>query len=199
MGNLYASQKSFTEYINERLCNVSLGLIEQGDEFEFMHALYKRHPDYNPNIDAFHISPLAQGQELNRVHNGQYDIFSKHTCIRQKRKSEEHHAKALARELIVEQIKTARKTLGDTCELCASKSNLEVDHYPVLFCKILNDFGPLDITFNIKYDVPIEQANSWKLYHQTNAKYRLLCAPCNKSEFWKYNRQKRTINYNIVE
>jgi hypothetical protein len=185
MGELYASQKSFTEYINERLCSVSLGLIEQGDDFEFMHALYKRHPCYNSNIDAFHVVQLDKGQELNRVYNGQYDIFSKHTCIRQKLKSEEHHAKALARELIVEQIKIARKTLGDTCELCPSKSNLEIDHYPVLFCKILNDFGPLDIKFNIKYDVPIEQSNRWKLYHQMNAKYRLLCASCNKTEYIK--------------
>jgi hypothetical protein len=188
MGNSYLTQKSFTEYVNERL-NTMHGFIQDGDDYEFLHQLYKRHPHYNPNIDKFHISPLAQGgQDVSRVYDGIYDKFSKHVCIREKEKSIEIKMKSLARELIRDQIKIARSALGDICELCQSTNTLEVDHYPVLFSKIFNDFGRLDITFNKetnKYDAPIEQMKSWVSFHHTNAKYRLLCGVCNKNEYWK--------------
>ena len=191
MGKSYASQKSFTAYINERLSKL-YGFIEQGDDYEFIHELYKRHPHYNSTIDKFHISQLAQGgQDVSRVHNGMYDKFSKYTCIRQQLFSEEHYTKSLARELVRDQIKTIRRTLCDTCELCQSTSNLEVDHHPVLFSKILRDFGPLSISLNQetnKYET--EQANAWMEFHHTHAKYRLLCGTCNKSEYWKVRTEK---------
>lgn len=186
MDKTYNTQKSFMEFVNQRL-KTMCGDVKEGDDYIFLQELYKRHPYYTDKIEYFHVSPLAQGEELNRVYNGVYDKFSKHTCIKQRMRSDEHYMKALARELVNEQIRGIRKILGDKCELCESTERLEVDHYPVLFSKILEDYGYLTTSFNLeknKYEVTDKDMKSWKLYHHTHAKYRVLCSGCNKKTYW---------------
>lgn len=188
MDKTFDTQKSFTEYVNDKL-KLMCGDVKEGSiDFLFLHELYKRHPYYTHAIDYFHVMPLAQGgEELNRVYNGVYDKFSKHSCIKGKMRTEQHYMKALARELVNDQVKSIRKILGDKCELCSSTERLEVDHYPVLFSKILEDYGHLTTSFNLeknKYETTDEVTKSWKLYHHTHAKYRVLCSCCNKKTYW---------------
>lgn len=186
MDKTFETQKDFTEYVNQRL-KTMCGDIKEGDDYDFLHELYKRHPYYNTKIQYFHVSPLAKGEELNRVYEGVYDKFSKHTCIKQRMRSDDYYMKAMARELVVEQIRAIRKILGNTCELCSSTEELEVDHYPVLFSTILEDYGQLTKSFNLeknKYEIPDSVIKSWKLYHHTHAKYRMLCSCCNKKTYW---------------
>ena len=183
-GKTYKTQKQFSDYVNERLSEVKCGFVEEGEDFVFLHELYKRHPNYNVNIDRFHIVPLCRGgQEISRVFEGVYDTFSKHSCIKQQTKSMDAKMKVKAREAISYQVQDVQKGLGKHCVLCNSTENLQVDHYPRLFKDLLKDFGGIGVSFNkVTNDyeyINQDQVKEWQKFHEQRAGYRLLCGNCN--------------------
>ena len=79
----------------------------------------------------------------------------------------------------------------DKCCLCNNINDLAVDHYPIPFSKILDDYTNLhnvDIynlktieLHNMKVLVNKNISDSFKIYHDSKASYRILCISCNSS------------------
>lgn len=98
------------------------------------------------------------------------------------------------------------------CEICKSIENIQVDHYPVPFSKLLDsfineeniDYWHINIFRSIK---KIERCYKWILkfndeeilpkwikYHNKNHSYRYLCNSCNsKNKSYGYRHNKCTI------
>lgn len=83
------------------------------------------------------------------------------------------------------------------CDNCGGYGKIAVDHYPVPFCDLLNDFL---VCKKIKIEeVEVEEqdnvmkikdrffGDTWKIYHDNKAEFRLLCARCNSS-FGNYKK-----------
>lgn len=102
------------------------------------------------------------------------------------------------------QVSNYRKSHPDQkCDLCGTRSRIEVDHYPKHFVELKRDFltmkdnknhhPPTEFKWHPKrgnfmfkngtkkndyYDKKWKQ--SWQRYHKNHATYRYLCSQCNK-------------------
>ena len=192
-GKEYPTKKAFTQFVNSRLSQMAIGFhLPDTDSFVFLHELYKRHPNYNSNIEKFHIEPQRQGEEISRYFNGVYDIFSKHACINQKCKSGHDKSIALLRDCIRPQIESFRKS--SICEICKTSIGNEVDHV-LPFYEIVQQFnGNIDCSFNsllFAYDfIDPTTKNIFYDFHKEKATYRMVCHPCNIKAYHHFLEKK---------
>ena len=195
MGITYKTQKSFKEFVKEKIPTIQMGHIKEGDkDWEFLLELYKRNPHYKDvKIDSFHLVPGRKGFDLSSVINGVYDPIGYNKSITQNVTTSNARMKKFARDLIVPQILSARDGLGKCCVLCEVRDNLEIDHYPRLFSELFKEFnkeyGGIDLSFNdllmVHEELTPTQGKNWVKYHQERAGYRLLCGKCNKNSYNK--------------
>ena len=86
--------------------------------------------------------------------------------------------------------------LHGKCDNCKTKKNLAVDHYILSFQEILDNFieinkinlGNIEIHKNDNNEIRLTDnilGLKWKNYHDSRARYRLLCGKCN-SHFSTY-------------
>lgn len=79
------------------------------------------------------------------------------------------------------------KHKNSKCSNCSAVSQA-VDHYPLPFSKIMENFvngRTLEIEYN-GYDYELKTPGPWKEYHDKHASYRMLCHSCN-SKFGNYS------------
>jgi hypothetical protein len=189
MDKEFKTKGAFKDFINLSLKQMKLGNYYPGTPgFDFLHSLYKRHPNYNANIEYFQLSPLQYGgEEISRVFNNKIDIFSKHSCINEKLKSDDAKMKAMLRERIIPQLSDYDKLTF--CEKCNATTDLQIDH-KLPFSKILKSF-PFSI--EIEYDEGQQQrvfknediVNQFLEHHRQHATYRTLCRMCNIQAYHK--------------
>lgn len=77
------------------------------------------------------------------------------------------------------------------CGICNKRDKPDIDHYPIPFQQILDDFLTENkiIFKNIKFKeihnclefIDYELQNKWIRYHDKTAKFRVLCKYCNRS------------------
>lgn len=84
-----------------------------------------------------------------------------------------------------------RKHPDPQCCLCAATTRIEVDHHPLLFSQIRNDFlltvtPPTTFDYHFKRGCAMFKKSDklfktqWQKYHRKHAQLRYLCSSCNK-------------------
>ena len=183
-------------------------------EFKVLSALIDRHPAKhtwkNQNPISFNISRLTGNgvlvlyvkfEGLNK-----YRIVSWVSCARGKlsKKPDNKFNGAMRYAIRLQVSKYRKNNTNRVCDICDSKYKIEVDHYPVHFVNLKNDFVKIKLekdtpppteykwhpkrgNFMFKngtksnnyYDKKWKQ--SWQRYHNKHASYRYLCSTCNKT------------------
>ncbi len=91
------------------------------------------------------------------------------------------------------------------CATCASTHDLQVDHFPVLFSELAEEFlqsnQNLDFTTEENHNdqglgvyrcfVSKKTAQQWKAFHLAKARFRLLCGTCNRSSYHRTMLKKK--------
>lgn len=180
------------------------------DEFNIMLEILTQHPNYemwtNKNVEAFKITRSKKNKAL-QTHikiGKKWRIVSWVTCANGKvyrQPNKNNQISQAMRYAIRIQINNWRKKVGNAynpkCELCESSYNLEVDHYPLTFASLRDNFIEENIkcneieyvwnnkhtTFKFKKNEPMK--TKWQRYHLKHATFRWLCGDCNK----KMNRK----------
>jgi hypothetical protein len=88
------------------------------------------------------------------------------------------------RQAVEPQIMSFRQEVNcRVCSLCRGVNNVEVDHFPMLFSGIINQFKT---QFDHTNDQILENKDviqSFTNFHLEKAKYRFLCSVCNKKSY----------------
>lgn len=163
-------------------------------EFEYLHTLLKNHPSYNDwqlNIPLSFKIVKKKYLQLMVCFKIRYRIVSWVKCTN-KIVGQINPLTSAMRHAIKRQISIYKnKNTDKTCCLCQSNLKIEVDHYPIKFAIlkqnfILNHIMPTTFKYHSKRgysmfnqcDILCKKA--WQKYHLQNANYRYLCSTCNK-------------------
>lgn len=180
-------------------------------EFNLLCRLLDRHPskaNWKYNIpEQFHItrSRANKAVVLYVTFQGckKSRIVSWVVCAKGKLKttnktrSEADKLNSAMRHAVRRQIKQYRKmNVNRVCHLCGSTNRIEVDHHPLHFKDIKEDYikmkakksqqPPTDFDYHPKKGISMfKSANkkwktNWQGYHKRHATYRYLCSDCNK-------------------
>ena len=162
----------------------------------FTQFLFPRHPKYPQKfLDMKSVgirkNPSYRHLEVYLVYNdGKIDGVSVLKNCTSGRQNKDDLTIAM-RSSVAAQIKAFRKSAVQTCEICQSTSDLQVDHENPLFIELKNSFLretklPIPTEFHSKKDntKTFTEADyafraSWQDYHREHAKLRMLCGHCN--------------------
>ena len=185
------------------------------DEFNVMNEILQQHPNYNDwknkDVEAFKVTRSKKVKALQthiKMKGGKWRIVSWVACAKGKVTRQPNDSNQLTQAMrysVRVQIKKWRNTIGVSynpkCNICHcdDKMKLEVDHYPLTFAKIRDEFLKKhedecqNLTFrwdnkNTSFRFQKNEALNikWQRYHLKHASYRWLCGDCNK----KMNRKK---------
>lgn len=182
------------------------------EDFNVLSDMLKKHPNYetwkHKNPAAFRIE-RKQSKSLclyvsfikENVPKGsstltKFRIVSWKSCVTGKATKSANNANALSsamRYAIRVQIKKIRRERPQaSCDLCNSDSRIEIDHYPIKFHTLRDNFisNRNDIPQKFKWHpkrgnfIFAKDAKkfktAWQRYHNKHASYRYLCSNCNK-------------------
>lgn len=183
-------------------------------DFIILVKFLQRHPNYNnwinKNVYSFKISRNCQKSLVLYVKfvGKTYRIVSWVACARKKipnyKQSDAYKLNQAMRYSVRIQMNKFRKTQKHLkCVKCKSCDRIEVDHFPIKFAKIRDNFiemkskknqpCPTDFKYlpkkgrylflkgskqNKYYDSKWKL--SWQRFHSSKATFRLLCSKCNK-------------------
>lgn len=176
-------------------------------------SLRTKHPDqYSFFFDLFQNHPHAERKRVAEIEDifirigyagtyqmgyilpdGMKDTISWVSCVSGKAKP---HCQLLARAMrqaIIPQIHQFKDTQPQVCAICAATANLTVDHFPIKFRTIKEQF-----LAETEYPIPTEFTKTsaaldcfrrddfvfqqeWERFHESRASYRILCLTCNLS------------------
>lgn len=186
--NSYTSVKSWlTNHINQ-------SFNKQHTDFNLLHTLIQNHPNYHDwklnNPLMFKIVFKKYLQLMVSFQPKKFRIVSWVRCCK-KIKPQDSLTSAM-RQAIRRQITMyKRQHPSMVCHVCQSLQKIEVDHYPIQFVTIKDDFllnhiAPTQFRFHPKRGYSMFQKQdtvwkkSWQKYHLKIANYRYLCSTCNK-------------------
>ena len=184
--NNYAQVK---KWLNEHI-----GMYRSGEEFDLLVLLLQNHPSYNDwklNTPlAFKVVMKKSLQLMVSFKVNRYRIVSWVRCCK-KIKSIDPLTSAM-RHAIKRQISIYKnKNPLRTCSICHTSDKIEVDHYPLKFLTLKDNFiilhpnKPTSFRYHGKrgYNM-FHKKEAWKTlwqkYHLKLASYRYLCSTCNK-------------------
>lgn len=169
-----------------------------GEAFDTLCLLIKNHPNYNGwkfNTPYKFKIIMKKYIQLHVLFEGakKYRIVSWTQCCKGKVTKKDPLTSAM-RQAIKRQITIYKNSnIDKKCVLCGSTDNIEVDHYPIKFVDIKNDFlinnthtSPQEFDWHPKrgYSMfkPCDKVfkTKWQKYHHSKATYRYLCSKCNK-------------------
>ena len=190
-------------------------------DFLFLYKFLQRHPSYDTwkfkEAIVFKISRNTQKSLVMYVKfkgTKKFRIVSWVACARAKlssrQTSDTNQLTSAMRYATRTQLRQYRRTHSpEICVLCQKRTQIEVDHHPLHFSTIRDNFlamkekrgdpPPTDFTYHPKkgrfifkngtkkdnyYDKRWKQA--WQRYHNKHASYRFLCSICNRTT----NQQK---------
>lgn len=210
--------------------HVHKNFFPRNSEFEILCNLIDRHPSKsewkNQTPTSFKISrspgngSLVLYVRFEGLSN--YRIVSWVACAKgklakhQESNNDDNKLNGAMRYAIRQQINGYKKSNPtQVCALCETTHRIEVDHYPLHFVDLKENFikmkqaksepPPTDFNWHPKkgnfmfkdgtkandyYDKKWKQ--SWQRYHKSHATYRYLCSTCNK----KTNQSVSTVNIN---
>jgi len=203
----FKTKKSAEEYVRDMITKI--GVCESvkthnRDNYNFLIDLFSRHPKYPEkiyNMTDISIVPnkvTPRFLELNLIrHDGTTDDISWRNCISG---VERNKFKCAMRVAIDEQIKLFRSTHNNECAICKTTSADEyhVDHEnhfeEILYNYLKTTTKDTPTIFqnasnNMKMFMPDNKdyEDEWKLFHEANAKLRMLCSTCNlKRPKWRH-------------
>ena len=171
-----------------------IGTFTKGEEYDFLHLLIKNHPSYNEwqyNIPLKFKIVKKPNIQLMVCFQKRYRIVSWVRCCTNKTRKIDPLTSAM-RHAIKRQISIYKnKNIEKICSVCQQDKKIEVDHYPIKFFKIKEDFmihhiAPTNFQYHpkrgysmfTKKDAMLKK--SWQKYHLKTANYRYLCSTCNK-------------------
>ena len=170
-----------------------LGTFKDGYEYDYLYLLIQKHPAYHEwqyNVPlAFKVVKKKSLQLMVSFQFNKYRIVSWTRCFKNKKIDPLTSA---MRHAIKRQISIYKnKNMDKVCCVCQSCTKIEVDHYPLKFFKIKEDFminhiAPIKFNYHPKrgYSMFTKKdavwKKSWQKYHLKLSKYRYLCSTCNK-------------------
>lgn len=168
-------------------------------QYNILLNLLKNHPRYHywkkQDPIQFKITYNNKIVKLFVKFDKRFEIKSWISCTRQnnnKHTTDKKYLTSAMRYSVRRQISIYRKNNNPKiCSICNSKQNIQVDHYPIKFCKIRDEFllkynPPQLFDYHPKYGysmfkkVDLKYKQSWQRYHKKHATYRFLCSTCNK-------------------
>ena len=171
-----------------------LGTFKKGQDFDLLHLLIKNHPAYTEwqyNIPlVFKVTKKKVLQLMVSFQPGKFRIVSWVRCC--KKVVQCDPLTSAMRHAIRRQISMYKSKHPDkVCAVCNHDKRIEVDHYPVKFLTLKQNFSTTIISpTNFRYhpkrgycmftkkDVLWKKA--WQKHHLKLASYRYLCSTCNK-------------------
>lgn len=182
------------------------GNYVKGKEYDFLYLLIKNHPayhewQYNIPLGFKVIKKVGPNKVLQLMVSFQlnkYRIVSWTRCCsdRKNRKMMDPLTSAM-RHAIKRQISIYKnKNINKICYVCHHDKKIEVDHYPLKFVKLKEDF--INDKLFVKIAIPTtfryhpkrgyamfnktdsRWKKAWQKYHLKLATYRYLCSTCNK-------------------
>lgn len=172
-----------------------VGQYDKGEEFDYLYNLIKKHPNYQqwtyqiPTV--FRIENKIQLKLFIKCNN-KFRIVSWRQCCSDIKTNKVCQLTSAMRQAVRRQITMYKKNnLVQQCQVCLTTENIEVDHYPVKFVDIKNNFvmehtPPVTFKWHPKrgyymfHNKDKLYKQQWQRYHLKHATYRYLCSSCNK-------------------
>ena len=196
------NQKELKKYVKEVVDRIGVCesiLDYHPSNYEFFISLFERHSDYPDKfvgmIDIkIQYNPVYKKQlEVIIIkQNGQQDDVSVFkNCITGKPKD---NLTIAMRNSIIPQIIKYKKDNLPICVKCGNTENIEVDHHTPQFVDLKDGYIksvdekiiPLEFKQNDSHSKIFENKDNkfekdWCIYHEKNAKLRILCKKCNST------------------
>ena len=189
--------------------------IKNGEYFNFLSLLCKRHPHHNDKLNKFVDFQIYQdalnkrGLALNIVNNDNtYTEISWRICVSGTGKSSKTLFNSALRQCISYQIKEFRDASDLSycreCNCSLDDKIVHIDHNEIQFIKLVEDFTELNklttimpIEYNkkdITFETLFKEEDTWigklfELYHLQHASLRVLCETCNLTRKKYKNKQ----------
>lgn len=165
------------------------------DLFEKLSLLIKTHPNYSTWKNQKPLKMKIIKKKYIQLHilfegTKRYRIVSWVQCCKKVTKKDplvESMRQSIKRQITIYK----NNNLLKQCKICDVTTNIEVDHHPLKFAEIKNDFlltqvPPMQFTYHPKRGYAMFHKNNalfkkdWQQYHNKHATYRYLCSTCNK-------------------
>lgn len=176
--------------------------------FSFLLSLCKRHPRYLEKLSKFSDFKIYKDALNKRAlaikivnNDNTYTEISWRTCVTGKHKNNKTLFNSALRQCISYQIKFYRDTtdlsvcMNDECRTSLTDKTIHIDHAEPQFIKLVenfleenkekiteipNDYNKTEITFETLFKDKDEWiGRDFAIYHEENAKLRVLCEKCN--------------------
>ena len=172
-------------------------VVENTPDFEIMHDMLKKHPDYgnwvNTDVEYFQITRAPKKKSL-QVYMKMRGIsrprlVSWTACVTGKKRKNNNLSAAMRSAIKYQVDEFSFRNPVKRCFVCDSYNRIEVDHFPKKFRDIKKEFligvNEEDIPklyfHRTKWILPEgEFLTSWQAFHEHSASYRYLCDTCNQ-------------------
>ena len=191
---MFKTKKALTDYTRDLIAQLGCCEIKEGISFQFFNDLLKLHDEYDMKVGAgilgfrIGLNPTTftpNHMSVMRVDGTEESFSWKHCCQQRPRTPKENLTNAM-REAIDYQAVAFKLSNKLKCVTCGSTHKLEADH--------INNFSILRDNFLKNRDAPLllkdlktsktilaesQFKNDWIDYHEKEAKFQILCKPCN--------------------
>jgi hypothetical protein len=170
---------------------------EHPNEYVFFYELFQKHP-HAERKRVSEITDICIQKSWGEfrlgyiLRDGTKDTISWNKCLSGKQDSPDMLLSRALRTAIMYQMKIYRRSQINCCVLCSSDTQITVDHYPVKFRHIRDEFlqthaPPTIFTKNYRSqdcfrEEDAEFEREWQEFHEQKASYRILCSTCNATE-----------------
>ena len=170
---------------------------EHPEDYVFFYELFQQHPHADRKrvseiADIFIQEAWGEYRMGYILLDGTKDTISWNKCLSGKPDSPDILLTRAMRTAVQYQTKIFKRRQVQQCVLCTSKKQITVDHYPVKFKQIKEEFlqthtPPTTFTKNYRsqecfHEEDKQFEREWQSFHEERATYRILCSTCNMKE-----------------